>query len=117
MSTTRGAHLWTALCEISAGGSVVAEIVDGNGEVAARVTHAGDKLTVDRFDGQVAEAEIGEDEEDTITVIVDGSTLEVYADGGAVVMSSRIWPENGCIGIRSRAKGDASILNEWRRSR
>lgn len=117
VSTTRGAHLWTALCEISAGGSVVAEIVDGNGEVAARVSHAGDKLTVDRFDGQVAEAEIGEDEEDTITVIVDGSTLEVYADGGAVVMSSRIWPENGCIGIRSRAKGDASILNEWRRSR
>ena len=55
------------------------------------------------------------DDEDNITVIVDGSTLEVYAGGGSVAMSSRFWPENGSSGIRVRANGNAEIYSEWRR--
>ena len=69
----------------------------------------------DSLDGAPAVAEIHDDDEDNITVIVDGSTLEVYAGGGSVVTASRIWSATGYSGIRSRAAGDAEIYNEWRR--
>ncbi len=115
VAETDRARLWTALCEIPVGTSVTAEILDGNGEVAATLKHSGDTLTLDRLDGSPATATLHDEDEDNITVIVDGSTIEVYAGGGSVVMSSRIWPENGCSGIRSRAAEGATIHSEWRR--
>lgn len=114
VDTTERAQLWAALCEIPVGTSVVAEIVDGNGEVAATLTHAGETLTLDRLDGSPATAKLHAEDEDNITVIVDGCTIEIYAGGGSVVMSSRIWPEGGCSGIRARANDGAEIHSEWR---
>ena len=50
-----------------------------------------------------------------VTVIVDGSTIEVYAGGGSVVMTSRVWLDGNCSGIRTRAHEGATIHSEWRR--
>lgn len=112
---SRHALLWTALCDIPANSTVVADVLDGQGEAVAVITHSGDSLTVDRFDGNPVRAQIDEEDEDNITIIVDGSTLEVFAGGGSVVAASRIWSETGYTGIRSRVTGEAEIYNEWRR--
>ncbi|MDY5784796.1 GH32 C-terminal domain-containing protein [Corynebacterium sp.] len=112
---TRRAKMWTGLCEIPVGSSVVAELVDAKDEVCAVITHSGDQITLDRLDGSPAVAELGDDDEDSVTIIVDSSTIEVFAGGGAVTLSSRFWPADGCSGIRVRAHGDAEIFSEWRR--
>lgn len=112
---SRRAKMWTGMCEIPVGSSVYAEILDASGEPAAVITHSGDTLTVDRLDGSPAVSELHDEDEDNITIIVDSSTLEVFAGGGAVTMSSRFWPEGGCSGIRVRSTGDAEIYSEWRR--
>ena len=109
------ARMWAGLCEIAPGSSVTVEVLDGNGEPGVVITHSGDKLTLDRMDGSPATAALGEDDEDNITVIVDGSTIEVYAGGGSVVMSSRVWLDGNCSGIRTRAHDGAVIDSEWRR--
>lgn len=117
VSHTERARLWTGLCEVPVGarGSVKAEILDGAGEVAAVVTHTGDEITLDRLDGAPASAPLGDDDEDNITILVDSSTIEVFAGGGAVALSSRFWPAGGCSGIRLTTDGAAQILNEWHR--
>lgn len=115
VSEARSAKLWTGICEIPVGSSVTAEILDASGEPAAVVTHRGDTIEVDRLDGEPAVSDLHDDDEDAITIIVDGSTLEVFAGGGAVTMSSRVWPEGGCSGIRVRSADDALIHGEWRR--
>ena len=115
VQSSRHALMWTALCDIPVGSTVVADVLDGNEEPVAVITHNGETLTVDRLDGDPVEAKVNEDDEDNITIIVDGSTLEVFAGGGSVVTSSRIWSESGYTGIRSRVTGDAEIFNEWRR--
>lgn len=115
VDTTDRARMWAGLCEVPSGSSVVVEVLDGAGEPAAVITHDGDTLTLDRLDGTPATASLNDDDEDNITVIVDGSTLEVYAGGGSVVMSSRIWPDGNCYGIRARANDGAAIHSEWRR--
>ncbi|WP_291314796.1 GH32 C-terminal domain-containing protein [Corynebacterium sp. UBA2622] len=112
---SRRAKMWTGICEIPVGSSVVAEILDGDGEPAAIVTHSGDTIALDRHDGTPAECGLHDEDEDNITIIVDGSTIEVFAGGGAAVLSSRFWPEGGCSGIRVRSTGDAEIFSEWRR--
>ena len=112
---SRRARLWTGICDIPVGSSVIAEILDAAGEPAAVVTHSGDTITLDRLDGTPATSDLHDEDEDNITIIVDGSTIEVFAGGGAVVLSSRFWPEGGCSGIRVRSTGAADIFSEWRR--
>lgn len=115
VDSTDRARMWAGLCEIAPGSSVTVEVLDGNGEPGVVITHAGDQLTLDRFDGSPATATLNDEDEDNITVIVDGSTIEVYAGGGSVVMSSRVWLDGNCSGIRTRAHDGAAIYNEWRR--
>ncbi|WP_342319508.1 GH32 C-terminal domain-containing protein [Corynebacterium mayonis] len=112
---TRRAKMWTGICDIPVGSKVVAELLDAHGEPAAVITHCGDAIELDRFDGTPARAELAEADEDNITIVVDSSTIEVFAGGGAVVLSSRFWPADGCSGIRVRSHGDAEIYSEWRR--
>ncbi|AWB83792.1 GH32 C-terminal domain-containing protein [Corynebacterium liangguodongii] len=115
VAETERAHLWTGLCEIPVGSAVVAEVLDGAGEVAAVVTHSGDEVRLDRLDGAPASAIVGEDDEDNITIVVDSSTIEVFAGGGVVAMSSRFWPEGGCSGLRVTTHGQAQVINGWHR--
>ena len=118
VAATERARLWTGLCEIPVGetGSIKAEIIDGDGNVAAVITHSGDEISLDRFDGAPASASLGDDDEDNITILVDSSTIEVFAGGGAVAMSSRFWPSGGAADIRISTDGSAQVLNEWNRS-
>lgn len=109
------AMLWAGLCEIPVGSSVTVEVLDGAGEVCAKIIHSGDQITVDRLDGQPATAQIDDEDEDHITVLVDGSAIEVFAGGGAVTLASRFWPENGAADLRVNVDGDAEISNQWRR--
>ena len=115
VDSTDRARMWAGLCEVAPGSSVTVEILDGNGEAAVLITHAGDSITLDRKDGSPATADLHDEDEDNITVIVDGSTVEVYAGGGSVVMSSRVWLDGDCSGIRTRAHNGAEIHSEWRR--
>lgn len=115
VSATERAKLWTGMCEIPVGSSVTVEVLDTNGDVAAAITHSGDSITVDRFDGSPATAELDDEDEDHISVLVDGSAIEVFAGGGAVTMASRFWPENGVGDLRVSSTGDAQILNQWSR--
>ena len=115
VDSTDRARMWAGLCEIAPGSSVTVEVLDGNGEPGVVITHSGDQLTLDRLDGSPATATLNDEDEDNITVIVDGSTIEVYAGGGSVVMSSRVWLDGNCSGIRTRAHDGAAIYNEWRR--
>ncbi|MCT1452820.1 MULTISPECIES: GH32 C-terminal domain-containing protein [unclassified Corynebacterium] len=117
VSATQRAKLWTGMCEIPVGSSVTVEVLDTHGEVTAVITHSGDRITLDRLDGSPATAELDDEDEDHISMLVDGSAIELFAGGGAVTMASRFWPENGVGELRVRTEGDAEILNQWRRPR
>jgi beta-fructofuranosidase len=93
-------------------------LLNGEGEVACRITHSGDELTLDRsMDQRFADAPtiapLQEGDTDSLTILVDGSTVEVFADGGQVTMASRVYFDGGCSGITSKTTGDAEILRDW----
>ncbi|WP_297849935.1 GH32 C-terminal domain-containing protein [uncultured Corynebacterium sp.] len=115
VSSTERAKLWTGLCEIPVGSSVTVDVLDTKGDVTATITHSGDTITLDRLDGSPTTAPLSDDDEDHISVLVDGSAIEVFAGGGAVTMASRFWPENGVGELRVTTDGDAEILNQWSR--
>lgn len=102
VSTSDAAKMWVGICEIPAGEQVKVELCDSIGQVAAVVTHRGDALIVDRSmnafhqGDPVATATLCEADTDAITIIVDGSTVEVFADGGQVAMASRIYFNGHC---------------------
>ncbi|WP_293771725.1 GH32 C-terminal domain-containing protein [uncultured Corynebacterium sp.] len=117
------ARLWSGLLTIPEGSSLTVTLLDGAGEPAATVTHSGAELTIDRSltrafghtyrDDAPAVAPLAEGDEDSLTVVVDGSTIEVYADSGLVAMSSRMYFEGGCSGFRVETTGDAEIQNAF----
>ena len=115
VSSTERAKLWTGLCEIPVGSSVTVDVLDTKGDVTATITHSGDTITLDRLDGSPATAPLSDDDEDHISVLVDGSAIEVFAGGGAVTMASRFWSENGVGDLGVTTDGDAEILNQWSR--
>ncbi len=118
---TSAARSWTGLCEIPTGSSLTLELVDGTGNIAAVVTHSGDRLAVDRsmnphHEGDpVAEAALADGDSDSLSIFVDGSTVEVFADGGAVAMASRVYFEGGCSSLRATTTDGAEILRSWDR--
>ncbi|WP_158256056.1 GH32 C-terminal domain-containing protein [Corynebacterium sp. 13CS0277] len=92
--TSSRASAWTGIIDTTRG-HLRLEIANEAGDVAAIVTHDGDTLTLDRSFGDFAgstpaTAPLIVADSDTLTVIVDGSTVEVFADGGVVAMASRI---------------------------
>ena len=109
------AMLWTGLCEIPVGSSITLDIVDSQGETCATIVHSGDKITLDRLDGQPAVAELDDEDEDHISVLIDGSAIEIFAGGGAVTLASRFWPDSGVADIRTTVEGDAEINEQQRR--
>ncbi|MGD7002477.1 GH32 C-terminal domain-containing protein [Corynebacterium halotolerans] len=118
---TSGAASWTGLCEIPTGSSLQVEIIDETGDVAAVVTHQGDILSVDRsmnryhVGDHVAQAPLAEGDTDSLSLFVDGSTLEVFADGGAIAMASRVYLDGSCREFRVRTEGQAEIIRSYER--
>ncbi|HZK31536.1 MAG TPA: GH32 C-terminal domain-containing protein [Corynebacterium sp.] len=115
---TRRAQSWTGLCEIPSGASVSVSLFNAEGEVACRITHSGTALTLDRsMDPRFADAPVTaplqEGDSDSLTIIVDGSTVEVFADGGQVTMASRVYFDGGCSGIAAETTGEAEITRSW----
>lgn len=115
VDATDRAMFWAGMCDIPVGSKVVVDVVDGNDAVCATVTHSGDRIELDRLDGNPVSAQLDDEDEDHISVLVDGSAIEVFAGGGAVTMSSRFWPANGAAGIRVATSSDAQIINQWRK--
>lgn len=116
--SSKRARSWTGLCEIPEGSTLSVSLLNGEGEVACRITHSGDELTLDRsMDPRFADAPttapLQEGDTDSLTILVDGSTVEVFADGGQVTMASRVYFDGGCSGITAETTGDAEILRDW----
>lgn len=121
VTRTDHARMWTALCEIPVGSELSVDILDAAGETAARVTHQGDVLELDRSmnphhagDG-VARAPLAEGDSDSLTILVDGSTVEVFADGGAVAMASRVYVDGGAQDFRVSLEGEAQVEKHFTR--
>lgn len=121
IAQTTGAASWTALGEIPTGSSLTVEIIDGAGQVAAKVTHQGDILSVDRSmnhhhtGDHVAQSPLADGDTDSLSIFVDGSTLEVFADGGAIAMASRVYIDGGCREFRVETDGAAEIIRSYER--
>lgn len=121
VASSSRARSWTGLCEIPDGSSLIVELYDANGEIAVTITHSGETLTLDRSmnqnhsDSQPVNAPLREDDSDSLTVIVDGSTVEVFADGGQIAMASRVHFDGGCSGMITETTGDAEIERSWNR--
>lgn len=121
IANTSRARAWVGLCEVPDDGTseLRVEFVDGDGQVAAVVRHCGNKLVLDRSlcdfhrESEPTVAPLAEGDTDTLSVFVDGSAVEVYADGGSVTMTSRILFSGGCSGLRVRTEGAATILTSF----
>ena len=110
---------WMGLLDTRSG-SVSLDILDSAGVVAARVTHRGDVVEIDRSMNEllaqtdaaiehVAVAPLVPADTDSLTVIADGSTLEVFADGGSAALASRIYFRGVCSGFAVTTTGDAVV--------
>ncbi|MBN9644858.1 GH32 C-terminal domain-containing protein [Corynebacterium mendelii] len=112
---SKAARAQTVMMDIPDGGSVTVRVRDTNGDTAAVVVHTGDTVTVDRSANplhrgdQSAIAALDPTDTNALTVITDGSCLEVFADGGAVAMSSRLWSTHGFNGFTVTCDGGATI--------
>lgn len=106
------AQLWSGLIDVQSG-AVTVMLRDTEGP-AARITHAGDALKLERLrrDEDPATAELVAADTDSLTIVVDGSTVEVYADGGVVTMASRVYFE-GPVTITEEHSGDAQVLRNF----
>ena len=126
ISASERAHGYTVLCEVPAdeGSALTVSLMDSNGKETARITHSGDTLSIDRSvgpsdryrDEAPAVAELADGDSDSLTIIVDGSTVEVFADGGCVAMTSRVYFDGGCSAIEAKTTGHAKIERDWHRS-
>lgn len=121
IAETAGAASWTALCDIPTGSSLTVEIIDGTGQVAAKVTHQGDILSVDRSmnhhhtGDHVAQSPLAEGDTDSLSIFVDGSTVEIFADGGAIAMASRVYLDGGVSKFQTETDGAAEIIRSYER--
>jgi len=120
ISQSDAARSWTGLCAVPSG-ALTATLIDAAGNPAATVTHSGEQLVLDRSmnphhaGDDPAVADLAEGDTDSLSIFVDGSTVEVFADGGAVTMASRVYIEGGCAEIRVETSGEAEIEQYWSR--
>ncbi|QNE89320.1 GH32 C-terminal domain-containing protein [Corynebacterium incognita] len=122
-----GARSWIGMLEVptdrDSDAAVTVTLKDAQGTPAAVITHAGHELRLDRssstaFDNRFAGeapavAPLAEGDSDSLTIIVDGSVVEVYADGGQVAMTSRVYFDGGFSECEATVSGDASIERSW----
>ena len=119
------AQSWTGVLEVPEGSAVTVTLKDGNGDAAAVIRHTGSEISLDRSmskafdhyfkDSAPAVTQLAEGDSDTLTVIQDGASVEVFVDGGLVAMSSRVYFEGGCSAIEVSTEGEAVIEQSWSR--
>lgn len=123
IADTKHAAAWIGLCDVPEGSALKVEILDGADRVCATVTHRGDTLTLDRSmnphhrdEGPLDEpavATLEEGDTDSLSIFVDGSTVEVFADGGMVAMASRVYFDGGTPRFEVEESGEARILRAF----
>ena len=107
---------WIGMLEVPEGSRVTLSLNDASGKPAATIHHRASSLSLEHSsstDAPAAVAPLAEGDSDSLTVIVDGSTVEVFADGGQVAMASRVYFEGGCSSITASTDGDAQVLRDW----
>lgn len=114
---SREAALWTGMLDVPADSAVTVELIDAAGAVCARITHHGEALELDRamsphFRSPAVQAPITPGDTDSLTIIVDASTVEVFADGGQVAVSSRVYFEERFAEFRVTTSGDAQVIRQ-----
>lgn len=119
------ARSWIGMLEVpgdSPGSAVTVEVLDADGEPAFVIEHTGHTLTVDRSMNQYhagdepISVELREDDSDSLSVFVDGSTVEVFADGGQVAMASRAYIRGGAPSFRVHTSGDGVVDRAYEHS-
>lgn len=108
------ARMWTGLFEAN-DGQVTVTLRNSDGSVAAVIRHSGDQLTLDRsmnpyhLDSPLAQADLIAADTDALTILVDGSTVEVFADGGVATMASRVYFSDVCTDLEVVASDGAEL--------
>ena len=120
------AQSWTGVLEVPKGSSVTVTLRDGSGDPAVVIRHTGEDISLDRSmskafdyyfkDSAPAVAPLAEGDSDTLTIIQDGASVEVFVDGGLVAMSSRVYFDGGCSDIEVSTEGEAVIEQSWSRT-
>lgn len=113
------ACMYTGLIDTSATNAEVrVALIDDQGRTAAVIAHQGDLLTFDRSmnphhtGDHIAEGPLIAADTDALTIIVDGSAVEVYADGGAMTMASRLYAQSRIVDFQVTVVGEAVIEQE-----
>lgn len=119
------ARSWIGMLEVPTdddASTVTVEVLGDDDEVAFRITHSGHTLSVDRSmnphhsGDEPLDVELREDDSDSLSIFVDGSTVEVYADGGQVALASRAYINGGSPSYRVRTTGEAQVHRAYEHS-
>lgn len=119
VASSNRAQSWVGTGDIPEGSSLTLDLKDADGHTAFRIIHNGASLTVDRsmnefhVGDQPRTVELREGDSDTLTVIVDGSTVEVFADGGQAAMASRVYIKGGLSKFDLHTEGEAKIYQSF----
>ncbi|RAV34859.1 hydrolase [Corynebacterium heidelbergense] len=102
------ALLWTGQLDAN-GGRVDVTIRDAAGGQLVEVGYAAGEVSVTRGNGDSRTAPLAEADSDTLAVFVDGPVCEVFADGGAVSLTSAIPSGTHPAAVVVNTYGDAEV--------
>lgn len=104
------AFLWTAQLDATEG-SVDVDVTDDSGQVIATISYTNDAVSVTRLGVDTRTAPLKDADSDTLTIFLDGPVCEIFADGGAVTLTSAIPAHSQISDIDVRATGGAKIIS------
>ncbi|AZA13258.1 glycoside hydrolase family 32 protein [Corynebacterium choanae] len=113
----------TALPRLHDGDAMEVTIVDATGTPQVVITHTGDSVMIDRSINPLYEhdlpaiAPLQRREDPSLTLLVDGATLEVYADSGAAALASRVESTARLVQAVVTTRGETAEVGEvfqWR---
>ncbi|MDO4908254.1 MAG: GH32 C-terminal domain-containing protein [Corynebacterium sp.] len=109
------AHLWSAFFHgLSEGGKVIIDLLDENGDIGAQIRCDASSIVLDRsmnpLHGSEDKAAVAPIQADQLSIITDGSTVEVFANGGRTTLASRVFFHGGsCTEVRLHVEGGARV--------
>lgn len=122
VGTSARARSWIGLCEVPEGGEVKVEVLDKDGNVAFGVTHRGTEVEVDRTmnplhkDTEASAAPVAAADSHSLSVFADGSTVEVFANGGEAALASRVYIPGGLPTFKVTTSGGATVERSYEHS-
>ena len=111
---TERARLWSGMFNVGEG-EISVSLVDRDDNVYATISHTKDAVFLDRSEGsyfeddEMAEAPVTCSDTQSMSILVDGSTVEVFADGGAATMASRVYFDEDFYRFVVRTTGGAEL--------